>query len=130
MKRRWLLALLSASFSSFGQKERKPQNVTRIEVAELKAARAERRITLDGTIRNAGTRPLTKLVLLFDLLDADRKTISRRRGAVEEPLLEPGDDYSFEFYVADHVRAVEVGVAAEARGLEIDVAKPGPYLIE
>jgi len=129
MKRRWLLALLSASFSSFGQQRRKPENITRIEVRELKAGRAEGRITLDGVIRNTGTRPLTKVVLLFDLLDADRKTISRRRGAVEEPVLAPGDDWSFHFYVADHARAVEVSVAAEQRGMEMDVAKPGPFPI-
>jgi len=130
MKRRWLLALLSASFSSFGQQRRKPQNINRIEVTELKAERAKGQITLDGVIRNTGTRPLTKVVLLFDLQDADGKTISRRRGAVEEPVLTPGDESSFQFYVADHVRAVEVSVAAEHRGQEIDVAKPGPYLID
>ena len=130
MKRRWLLALLPASFSSFGQQKRKPQNANRIEVRELKAERAEGRITLDGVVRNTGTRPLTKVVLLFDLQDADRKTISRRRGSVEEPVLEPGDDWSFHFYVADHARAVEVSVAAEQRGLEMDVAKPGPYPID
>ena len=130
MKRRWLLALLSASFSSFGQRRRKPQNVNRIEVRELKAERAKGQITLDGVIRNTGTRPLTKVVLLFDLQDADRKTISRRRGAVEEPVLAPGDDWSFHFYVADHARAVEVSVAAEQRGMEMDVAKPGPFPID
>ena len=130
MKRRWILALLSASFSSLGQQRRKQENVSRIEVRELKAGRAEGRITIDGVIRNTGVRPLTKLVLLFDLQDAERKTISRRRGAVEEPVLDQGDEYSFNFYVADHARAVEVSVAAEARGLEINVAKAGPYLIE
>jgi len=130
MKRRWLLALLSAPFSFFGQQRRKQQPATQIEVREIKAARADRRITLDGVIRNSGTRPLTNLLLLFDLLDADRKTISRRRGTIEEAVLEPGDESSFQFYVTDHVRAVEVSVAAEQRGQEIDVAKPGPYLIE
>ena len=130
MNRRSVLALLSAPFSSFGQQRRKQEAASRIEVRELKAGRAEGRITLDGVIRNTGARALTKLVLLFDLQDADRKTISRRRGAVEEPVLEPGDEYSFNFYVADHARAVEVTVAAEARGLEINVAKAGPYLIE
>ncbi|HSW51216.1 MAG TPA: FxLYD domain-containing protein [Bryobacteraceae bacterium] len=130
MKRRRLLVLLSAPFSFFGQQRRKPQPATQIEVRELKVARAERRITLDGVIRNSGTRSLTKLLLLFDLLDADGKTISRRRGTVEEAVLEAGNESRFQFYVADHARAVEVSVAAEQRGQEIDVAKPGPYLIE
>lgn len=130
MKRRWLLALLSASFSSFGQQRRKQQADTQIEVRELKAARAERRITIDGVILNSGTRPLVKLLLLFDLVDADGKTISRRRGTIEEAVLGPGEESRFHFYVADHVRALEVNVAAEHRSAGIDVAKPGPYLIE
>ncbi len=130
MKRRWLVALLSASFSSFGQQRRKQQAETQIEVREIKAARAEHRITIDGAIRNTGTRPLVKLLLLFDLLDADRRTISRRRGTIEEAVLEPGEASSFQFYVADQARAVEVSVAAEHRGAQIEVTRPGPYVIE
>jgi len=124
------LLLLVASFSSQGQQQRKQRDFLRLDVVEMKAVRAEGRITLDGEVRNSGTRPLTKVVLLFDFLDADRKTISRRRGPIEEAVLEPGDSSTFHFYVPDHARAVEVRVAAEHRGLEIDVAKSGPFPVE
>jgi len=124
------LLLLVASFSSQGQQQRKQRDFLRLDVVEMKAVRAEGRITLDGEVRNSGTRPLTKVVLLFDFLDADRKTISRRRGAIEEAVLEPGDSSTFHFYVPDHARAVEVRVAAEQRGLEMDVAKSGPFPVE
>ncbi|MCC7176367.1 MAG: hypothetical protein IT159_14340 [Bryobacterales bacterium] len=130
MKRRWLLGLLSAPFSSLGQPKRKKQSGLLAEVRELKAGRAGGRITIDGVVRNAGTRPLAKLVLFFELLDADRKMISRRRGGVDEAVLEPGDESAFHFYLADQARAVEVAVAAEQRGMETEVAKPGPYPIE
>jgi hypothetical protein len=130
MKRCAALLLLFASFSSQGQRERKQPNVVRLEVVELRAARDAGRITLDGEVRNTGTRELTRLVLMFDLLDADRKTISRRRGALEEAVLDPGDSSTFHFYVPDQARAVEVRVAAEQRGMEIEVAKPGPFAIE
>jgi len=130
MKRRVLLLLLFASFSSQAQQQRKQPSALRLEVVELRAAREAGRITLDGEVRNSGTRPLTKVTLLFDLLDADRKTISRRRGPIEEAVLEPGDSSEFHFYVPDQARAVEVLVGAEQRGLETEVVKPGPFAIE
>lgn len=130
MKRCAALLLLIASFSSWGQRPRKQQNVTRLEVVELKSARDGGRITLDGEVRNTGTRPLTRVILVFDLLDADRKTISSRRGPIDEAVLDPGDSSAFHFYVPDQARAVEIRVGAQQRGLEIDVAKPGPFPIE
>ena len=130
MKRCVTLLLLVASFSSQGQQQRKQRDILRLDVVEMKAVRAEGRITLDGEVRNSGTRPLTKVVLLFDFLDADRKTISRRRGPIEETVLEPGDSSTYHFYVPDHARAVEVRVAAEQRGMEMDVANSGPFPLE
>jgi hypothetical protein len=124
------LLLLVASFSSQGQQQRKQRNAFRLDVVEMKAVRAEGRITLDGEIRNSGTRPLTKVVLSFDFLDADRKTISRRRGPTEGAVLEPGDSSAFHFYVPDHARAVEVRVAAEHRDSELEVANSGPFPLE
>ena len=130
MKRRIVLLLLMASFWSLGQQKRKQESANRIEVLELKAQRDRGQITLDGAIKNTGTRPLSKVVLMFDLLDADRKTLSSRRGPVDQTVLEPGEEWPFNFYVSDHARAIEVRVAAEQRELVLDVAKPGPYPID
>ncbi len=130
MKRRAVLLVLVAPFSSPGQPKRKERDVTRVEVTQLRCARDEGKITLDGEVRNTGTRRLTKLILIFSLLDADRKTISRRRGPIDDALLDPGDTSSFHFYIPDHARAVEISIEAEHRGLEMDVVKPGPYPID
>ncbi|MFB3777773.1 MAG: FxLYD domain-containing protein [Bryobacteraceae bacterium] len=130
MKRRAVLLVLVAPFSSPCQTKRRERDATRLEVVQLRAAREQGRITLDGEVRNTGTRRLNKPVLIFDLLDADRKTISRRRGPVDEAMLDPGDASSFHFYIPEHVRAVEISVAAEHRGMEIDVVRPGPYPID
>ncbi len=125
-----MLLLLFAPFLTQGQQRRKEPSVLRLEVVEIKAARDAGRITLDGEVRNTGTRTLTKVVLIFELLDADRKTISRRRGPIDEAVLDAGDTSAFHFYVPDQPRAVEVRVAAEQRGLEMEVAKPGPFPIQ
>jgi hypothetical protein len=130
MKRRVLLASLIASFSSLGQTRRKETGKACIEVVSLKLERAGKQITIDGTIRNTGARPLGKLVLAFELLDADEKTISRRRGPIEEDALGLGAESSFGFFVEDQARAVSVRVQAEFREMHIDVVKAGPYYIE
>ena len=130
MNRRVALLVLVAPFSSLGQPKRRERDITRLEVIQVRCARDQGRITLDGEVRNTGTRPLNKLVLVFDLLDADRKTISRRRGPVDEAVLNPGDTSAFHFYLPDHARAVEIGIGVEHRGLEMDIIKPGPYPID
>ena len=130
MNRRAAILVLSSPFTSLGQPKRKERDATKVEVIQLRCARDEGKITLDGEVRNTGTRRLTKLILLFSLLDADRKTISRRRGSIDEALLEPGDTSGLHFYIPDHARAVEIFIEAEHRGLEMDVVKPGPYPID
>ncbi|RPI08763.1 MAG: hypothetical protein EHM65_09935 [Acidobacteriales bacterium] len=129
MNRRRAALLLIAPFSSLAQQQRKQPGLL-VEVVEARSERTQGKIVLDGVIRNVGTRSLSKLILLFDLLDADRKTISRRRGSIDQARFEPGDESEFHFFVADHARAVECSIHAEhAGGNEVDVLKPGPYPI-
>ncbi len=104
--------------------------MSRIEVVSLQVRRDAGRITLDGTIRNTGTVPLSRLKLAFDLLDADGKPLSGRRGLIEEEALEPGAESSLGFFVADHARAVLVRLSAEQRERRVEVVKPGPYVVE
>lgn len=96
----------------------------------MKIQRDGGRITIDGTVRNTGTVPLSRLTLSFDLLDDGGKTISRRRGPVEEEVLEPGAESVFGFLVPDEARAVSVRVSAEQRERFVAVVKPGPYYFE
>ncbi len=131
MKRRTLLGLAVASFSSRAQLRRKqPEPVSRIEVISIQVQRDAGKITIDGTIRNTGTVPLSRLTLSFDLLDADGKPISRRRGTIDEEVLEPGAESSLGFFVPDHARAVSVRLSAEQRERRVEVVKPGPYYFE
>jgi len=130
MDRRIIISMLAILPLLLGQPQRKPRRTAKIEVVEIRAGRERKQITFDGKIRNSGTEPLGRLILLFDLLDADRKTISRRRGPIDQEILGPGEESEFHFYVPDHARAVEVQIAAEQRGMEIDVEKAGPYPID
>jgi len=129
MERRRALLLLIASCSLAAEQKRKAPPL-QIEVLEAKAERSQGKIMLDGQIRNSGSRTLQKLILIFDLLDADRKTISRRSGPIDEKILPPGEESAFHFFIPDHARAVEINVRSEHSGLEITVVQPGPYPID
>jgi hypothetical protein len=131
MQRRAVLLLLLACLATAALQKRKQQDQMRIEVVEAKAERAEGKITLDGQVKNTGQKVIHNLILFFDLLDSEQRAVSRRKGSIDEEVLEPGQEAAFHFYVSDHARAVEFRMAAESpRTGELDVVKPGPFPIE
>jgi hypothetical protein len=124
-----LLLLACLAPAAFQQRKRQSQN--QIEVMQAKAERQERRIMLDGRVKNTGQRVLYRLVLVFDLIDSEQEVITRRKGPIEEDVLEPGEEVSFQFYVPDQARAVQFRMGAESeRTVGLEVIKPGPFLIE
>lgn len=126
-----LVLLLACGLIAAPQDQGKREGAPRVEILELSAARAENRLTVDGRVRNAWDRPLSKIVLIVELLDSDRKLIGQRRGALEEDLLEPGQETTFHFYVPLQPRSIQVRLAAEAaRVTYVQVINPGPYPIE
>jgi hypothetical protein len=109
----------------------KPKQQSQIEVLEAKAERQERRIVLDGRVKNTGQRAIYRLILVFDLIDSEQRVISSRKGPIEEDVLEPDAEASFQFYVPDQARAVQFRIGAESQQAgDFDVIKPGPFLIE
>jgi hypothetical protein len=131
MQRRAVLLLLLACLATAALQKPKKRSQNRLEVVEAKAERQERTIMLDGRVKNTGQRTLYRLVLIFDLIDTEQKVISRRKGPIEEDVLEPGEEVSFQFYVPDQVRAVQFRMGAESeRVTDFEVVKPGPFPIE
>ena len=123
-----LLVLACLALAAFQKPKQQSQN--QIEVVEAKAERQERRIMLDGRVKNTGQRVLYRLVLVFDLIDSEQRVISRRKGPIEEDVLEPGEEASFQFYVPDQARAVQFRMGAESEKTgDVEVLKPGPFPI-
>ena len=124
-----LLALACLAPAALQKPKQRSQN--QIEVVEAKAERQERRIMLDGRVKNSGQRTLYRLVLIFDLIDSEQKVISSRKGPIEEDVLEPGEEASFQFYVPDQARAVQFRMEATSeKATDLEVIKPGPFPIE
>jgi hypothetical protein len=131
MKRVAVPLLVFACLAPAALQQREQRSLNQIEVKEAKAERQERGIILDGRVKNTGQRALYRLTLVFDLIDSEQKVISSRKGPIEEDVLEPGEEASFQFHVPDQARAVQFRMRAESeKTVDLAVVKPGPFLIE
>ncbi len=131
MRRAILLSALIATFSFAAQQPRKPRPAA-LEVLDLKVHREDGKVAVEGRVRNAGEKPVRRLVLLFNFLAPGNEVIARGRGPAEEETLKPGQEHSFNYQIPDHARAVWLRLSAEdtATGDEPKVINPGPYTIE
>lgn len=124
----WILTLASLCFPAAEGRKQAPFQV---EITEITARRVERQILVDGRVRNSSGRPLESVVLLFDFLSPEARVVTTRKGALEEALLEDGQEAAFHFRMPDAVRAVWFRVRAQARGgREPEVRNGGPFPIE
>jgi hypothetical protein len=134
MKLLLILALTPLLLLAGGDKKRKgggsfmaPQlDVTGIVIRRT----TENTLELDGRVQNCSNKDLRKIVLRFKVLASAEEVVATQLGALEEPVLKPGDEAEFHWRMRPHARAVAVLVEATAGGAEIIVGKPGPYVIE
>jgi hypothetical protein len=125
-----LLALATLSTAA-DRKRNQPLKPAEIEIVDVTAQRGEGRVSLDGRVKNAGERPASGVVLIFDFLAPGRQVVTSKRGALEAERLGPGETAEFHAYVPAPPRAVEIRIQAEeGNGRELKVVKPGPYVIE
>lgn len=115
----------------FGQKKKSDRSQPEIELMNVRAAVESGRVEIDGRVKNTSEKPVRKLVIFFEMLDSDRRVLTRQQGAIEELVLEPGSEAAFSGQITWHARAVayrlsfEDGSARELRGLNT-----GPFAIE
>jgi hypothetical protein len=131
---RFLLILSLGLASLLAQKDRKrntPPKPPEVEVVEATARRQERRVALDGRVRNSGERPIQGLVLLFDFMAPGRSVITTKRGSVEDGIVEPEQEVEFHVQLEDQPRAVHFRIGAEdGSSRDLKVVKGGPFPID
>ncbi|MCI0363230.1 MAG: DUF2393 domain-containing protein [Phycisphaerales bacterium] len=109
-------------------KKKKPLEV---EILEARAQRDERKVALDGRIRNSGERPIQGLVLIFDFFADGRQPLVTQKAPIDEETLSEGQEAVFRMELNAPPRAVEFRINAEDKSRrELDVLKAGPYPIE
>jgi hypothetical protein len=112
----------------FGADSKRPPD---LQLVEIKAQRVGDRVNLDGTVRVVGIRPLQEPALVFEFISDTKRTLTRKRAALDELILDPGDESSFRLEADCPPHAVEFRVTAFTRGERVaEVSNGGPHKIE
>lgn len=111
------------------QKKGKPAE---LEVLQIAVHRQDDQIIgVDGSVRNTGTKPLTKMQLVFEFFAPGKQSITIQKGPAESDNLEPGDVAEFHLQLRAPARAVQVLVGAEnGDGRELRIGNAGPFAVE
>ena len=109
--------------------DKKPKSPD-VEIVEIKISRVSDYLTVDGTVRVTGEKPVVNLELRFDFLGNGKVWLATRQVQVDEQRLEPGDEADFHAQTGYLQNAVAYKIRAFLSGeRELSVAKPGPYPI-
>ena len=132
MTRRLLFAAVCVWASSLrAQKKNAEKKGPDVELLEATAQLEDRRVNIDGRVRNTGGKPIRKLNFILEILDSDRKVLTRQQGKFDEEVLDPGDEAIFRAQIAWHARAESFRVEFEdGSGRELTAANTGPFSIE
>ena len=121
-----VLSLVVASVAA--DKKKKPPD---LEILEASAHRGETQVSVDGRVRNSGEKPIKELTLLFDFRDPDKQVVATEKGAIDEEVLQPGQEAAFHMEANAPPGSVSFQInAADGSGRELRVAKAGPFPIE
>jgi hypothetical protein len=102
-----------------------------IEIVQAAAHRGESTISIEGRVRNTGEKPITRLVLSFTFLAPGKQPVTTQKAAIDEELLEKGQEASFRMELNAPPRSVEFTIDASDGGNHfLRVGKTGPFPIE
>ena len=125
----WVILIL-ALVTGLPAADKKPKPPD-IQVLEVSAHRGERKVSLEGRVRNTGEKPIKKLTLLFNFMAPGRQVITTQKGEIDEEILPRGEEATFHMELNDPPRSVEFSVdAADGSSRELRVGNPGPFPIE
>jgi hypothetical protein len=118
------LSLLAAAAA---QKKKAPD----VRIMETKALRDGPRITVDGKVKVTADKQLRGLVIVFDFRSPEKEVLTSQKTVIDEGALEAGREGAYHAEMADEVRAVNYTIRAfDSHEKELNVANPGPYVIE
>lgn len=131
MNRRLFLAAIAFGAVAAAQKKSGSTKGPEVQVLEVSARAEDNRVNIDGRLKNSMDRPIRKLNVIFEVLDGDGKVLTRQQGPIDEPVLEAGEEASFQTQIHFHARAVSLRVLAEdGSGRELRLENAGPFPIE
>jgi hypothetical protein len=124
------LLILAATPLAFSQKKAQPKPAV-IEVMEVAAHRDPTQLNIDSKLKNTGERIANELVVIVDVLDSDKRTLTTQTGGSEPASLEPGQEGEFHAQMPLPPRAVYVRFSfEETGGRYLKATNTGPFAIE
>ena len=91
----------------------------------------DQRVIVDGHVRNVTDKPIRKLTVVYEILDFDKKVLTRQKGAIDEEFLDPGDEAGFSAQMQYHARGVYYRFEFEdGSEKELRAEKTGPFPFE
>ncbi|MBC7924680.1 MAG: hypothetical protein H7039_03400 [Bryobacteraceae bacterium] len=83
---------------------------------------------IDGRIRNVSDRTFRRLIVYYEVLDSDKKVLTRQQGSLDEAELEPGKEAAFSAQMQSHARAVYYRFeVTDGNGRELRGVNTGPF---
>jgi hypothetical protein len=102
-----------------------------VEIVEATAHRGESTISIEGRLRNTGEKPIIKMILSFTFLAPGKQPVTTQKAAIDEELLEKGQEASFRMELNAPPRSVEFTIdASDGSSHYLRVGKTGPFPIE
>jgi hypothetical protein len=103
-----------------------------LEILEAKARRVEEgRLSLDGRIRVTGRKSISGLALTFDFLTSDGELLSSQNAAVEDDVINRGDESGFHAEAQNPPGSVRFKIRAfDGSGRQLRVGNDGPFVID
>ena len=131
MKRLTFFFILALTPALIAQKSKQQLKDPEIQVIEIAVRRDEGRITIDATLKNTGDKPARDLRIFYEILDSDRRVLTRQMGGIEQKDLDPEDETEVQAQMHFHARAVSVRLEFEdGSGRNLKATNTGPFVIE
>ena len=127
-----LLVLLAAAVSLVWSQKKAPQpKPAAIQVVTVNAQRDGDLLAIDGQLKNAGERPAANLVIIVDVLNADKQAITTQKSKSEPATVDPGEDGEVHAQMALPAKAVYIRLSFEdGSGRDLKSTNTGPFTIE
>ena len=130
MSRRTLSLLLGTALL-LAQGNKKTPKPPDLEVVEVSATRHGDEIHVDGKVKNAGAKPLERVVVIVDFFAPNRKPMVSKRGPVEAEVLEPGEEAEFKLAMSDPGQLVSIELqAVDRKERDLRLSRTGPFSID
>ena len=130
-RRLFILGTLLAPGALAWQKKGSQAKGPEIELISSVAKIEDQRVNIDVHIRNVAGRPIKRLHVIYEILDSDKKVLTRQKGPIDEDELANGVDAEFSSQMQHHARAVYYRLEFEdGSGRDLRSEKTGPFPIE